>query len=892
MKRIALIRDRFLNPERDFQDRLFVMLTDMILLAILVVFIADIILGEDMTEIILLGSALVLIPTAGMLLMKMVGTKYCRILLAAAAVFVLLPISFFYGGGIHGGTIIWFSITYFYIGMILSGRMKLIMLSLLTLLAVALCYVSNHYPELIHPHSETMALFDQTVAIIVVGLILYAMVWLQNLLYINEKNRAMEEAQKVEEMSRAQNQFFSNMSHEIRTPINTIIGLNEMILREDISEEVAEDAVNIQAAGKILLHLINDILDMSKIQSGQMEINRTPYAPGDMLSEIVAMLWIRARDKGLAFHVNVSPDIPAELYGDEVRIKQILINLINNAIKYTREGSVTLTVEAGERQGDDISVIYSVTDTGIGIKKESIPHLFSVFRRVDEVNNRYIEGTGLGLSIVRQLVDMMGGKITVNSVYTKGSTFMIEIPQKVLDPAAIGEIDVEKRHGINARDQYKKVFEAPDARLLVVDDNESNLLVVTKLLRDTKIRIDTAMSGREALKLTLNNEYHVIFMDHLMPEMDGIECHRRIMEQTGGRSRSAKVVALTANAGEDNKQLYRKEGFDGYIEKPVSGGSLERELYRLLPGDLVHKVGNVEEITEETMQWMQSHERKRTVAVTTETVADLPRELIDRYGIRTLPHLVVTDEGTFRDGLEIDTDGLLTYMEDVSRKIKTDVFDASVHESFFADVLSSANNIIHVVVSSEVENSSYPAAVEAAKAFGNVTVIDCRHLSSGQGLVVLEACRLAEEGKTPQEIEQALAKFIGRVHTSFVVNELDFLARAGQISHRIANLTRAFMMRPVLVMKKGHLRVGKIYLGSKERCWRKYMDSVLRSINNIDTSILFVTYVGLSNREKESIRTYIQGKMEFDEIYFQKASPAIAVNCGAGTFGLLYRENV
>ncbi len=890
MNKIKEYAEAFRNSSFNLQDRVFIMFTCMVEIAVAIAFFADLFFHENRVELITLGLTVVLAPIISIVLIRMGKINICRLIIAMAATFIILPVTFIFGGGIKGGAVIWFSVTYFYIGMILTGRWRTIMLTALSAVAVFLYYMSFCHPASISQHTTRMSALDSVISVLIVGLVIYVMARIQNDLFEKENLKAVDEAKKVEEMSRAQNQFFSNMSHEIRTPINTIIGLNEMILREDISDEVAEDAANIQAAGKILLHLINDILDMSKIQSGQMELTRAVYNPGDMLSEIVAMLWIRAKDKGLDFHINVSPDIPAELYGDEVRIKQILINVINNAIKYTKEGSVTLSVECGEKIGDNLTVVYSVTDTGIGIKKESIPHLFSAFKRVDEDNTRYIEGTGLGLSIVKQLTDLMDGKITVNSVYTKGSTFIIEIPQKVINDKAIGELDMERRHVLNTREQYKQKFEAPGARLLVVDDNESNLLVVTKLLRETKINIDTAMSGEEALKLTLNNEYHVIFMDHLMPEMDGIECHSRIVSQTGGMCREAKIVALTANAGEDNKLLYKREGFDGYIEKPVSGGVLERELYRLLPSDLVHKISDDEEITEETIMWMESHERKKAIAVTTETVADLPSDLLEKYDIDLIPHKVTTEDGTFRDGIEIDTDGLLAYMEDPERKINTVVCDAAEHETFCANRLTAANNIIHVAISSDVTNSGYPPAMEAAKAFGNVTVIDSRHLSSGQGLVVLEACRLAEEGKSPEEITEELNKFVKRVHTSFVVNELDFLARAGQISHRVANLSRAFMMRPVLVMKRGKLTIGKIYFGSKERGWKKYIDSILVPYNNIDTSILFVTYVGLTNREKEMIRSYIDSRMKFDRIYFQKASPAIAVNSGAGTFGLLYRE--
>ena len=334
------------------------------------------------------------------------------------------------------------------------------------------------------------------------------------------------------------------MSHEIRTPINTIIGLNEMIMREKVSDEVAEDAANIRAASNMLLHIINDILDMSKISSGQMKLTPVSYHPGNMLSDIVGMLWMRAKEKGLEFHVEISPDIPAELFGDEVRIKQILINLLNNAIKYTKKGSVTLSIQNNGITDGVADIMYSVTDTGMGIRKESIPYLFTAFKRVDEEQNRYIEGTGLGLSIVKELTELMGGVVTVNSVYTQGSTFVVEIPQKVTDFATIGKIDLEKKQLTNTSGEYRSSFEAPEAKVLVVDDNESNLLVVTKLLRETLVNVDTAQSGAAALELTQEKEYDVILMDHLMPEMDGIECFIRSRNRSEGSARSPRLSLL------------------------------------------------------------------------------------------------------------------------------------------------------------------------------------------------------------------------------------------------------------------------------------------------------------------------------------------------------------
>ena len=699
---------------------------------------------------------------------------------------------------------------------------------------------------------------------------------------------AAKQHAEIEMLNKAQNSFFSNMSHEIRTPINTIIGLNEMILREDVSEEVAEDAANIKAAGKLLLNLINDILDMSKFQSGRMQLLYAPYHTGNMLSDIVGMLWIRAKEKKLDFHIDVSPDIPAELVGDEVRVKQILINVINNAIKYTKEGTVSLTVQCERKEDKICNMVYTVSDTGIGIKTEDIPYLFSAFKRVDENINRHIEGTGLGLSIVKQLVDLMGGKVTVNSVYTKGSTFIIEIPQRVEREGRVGEYDFTKAGQRNKSDYIPK-FEAPEARILVVDDNEANLMVVSKLLRDTKVRIDAVTSGAEALRKTLNIKYDVIFMDHLMPEMDGIECKRKIREQTGGRCRETSIVILTANADEENRALYARESFDGYLPKPVSGEELENELYSLLPKELIHITGHRTDLAEETISWMNANKQRRSVVITTESVADLPNDLLKKYGIAVLPHKVITAEGVFKDGKEIETLGVLKYMENPDHSVKPLGPTVKEAEEFFAKQLTNANNVIHISISSKVENSGFMPAMEASKSFDNVFVFDSGHLSSGQGLMVLEACRMAEEGKSTEEIMKALEGLKKKIHTSFIVDNLDFLARAGQVTGGTANIVKSLMGRPVLVLKKGKMGLGMTYFGSRENAWRNYINSVLNSAG-IDTRILFVTYVGINKSEADWIKVQIEKRMKFDEIYFKQASPAIAVNCGNGTFGLLYME--
>ncbi len=878
------------DPDMDFDERIFLLLTSMAEVALIIMIISDVVIGENMMEPLALGVTAVLNPFVMYLCIKYhkvgIGSKLISLFL----ILIMMPVLFFFGGGPDGGAIIWFTFVYTYVGTLLKGKTRIMALIFLSITIMADYTIAFHYPELVYHHDKVTYYVDSMASVLMVGILVFFMVMFQNMVYIMENRKAKEESKKVEQLNLTRNNFFINMSHEIRTPINTILGLNEMILREDISDEVAEDSENIQAAGNLLLHLINDILDMSKLESGKMTLTPDVYNPGDMLSEIVALLWIRAKEKGLDFHVDVSPDIPASLEGDEIRIKQILINVINNSIKYTKEGAVTLSIEKGETNGNMTNIIYSVTDTGIGIKKENIPYLFTAFKRVDEERNKYIEGTGLGLSIVKQLIDLMGGRITVNSVYTRGSTFIIEIPQRVMDEKQIGEIDLENRQDRGHREGYRAKFEAPEAKILVVDDNVTNLMVAEKLLRDTKVRIDKASSGKEALVKTLSQEYQVIFMDHLMPEMDGIVCAKRIRNQAGGLSRESKIVALTANAGGDNRQLYEREGFDGYLTKPVSGEAIEKELYRLLPKSMVTVLQEEGDILENAIQWLRSDQRKRAVSITTDSVADIPDILMDKYDISVIHHRIDTNDGSFRDGVEIETRGLLNYLEDPENaaSVKTRAPGVAEYEEFFGRELTNANNIIHISLTGKVKNSGFGAATEAAASFDNVFVVDSGFLSGGEGYLVIEACRLAENGFGPEEILKQLERIKRKIHTSFIVDNLDHLSKASQVSNSLSIFTRSLMVRPVLYLRSGKISLGGILFGSRETAWDRYIRDELRNMTEADKKELFIYHAGIPKRELDLIRSKIERRIDFDRIYFHQVSPVIAANSGSGTLGLLY----
>ena len=436
------------------------------------------------------------------------------------------------------------------------------------------------------------------------------------------ENSKLREARQIAEHSNAaKSEFLANMSHEIRTPINAVLGMNEIILRESrqalaqppepreairgVFTDICSYAVNIRSAGNNLLSIINDILDFSKIEAGKLEIVEGQYKLSSVLNDVSNMIAFKARDKGLDFRVNADDTLPDCLYGDEVRVRQIITNVLNNAVKYTTEGSVSLTVcgtwKDAAQAGGAIDLKIIVEDTGIGIRPEDIGRLFEKFERADLSHNSTVEGTGLGLAITRNLLDMMGGSIDVQSVYGKGSVFTMILPQKAVGTEPIGSFREQFMQAQMETATYKESFHAPDARILVVDDTRMNLTVAVNLLKKTGIRIDTADSGEEAVRLSRSQCYDLILMDQRMPGMDGTEAMRRIREQSDGVNRETPFICLTADAVSGARERYLSMGFTDYLTKPIDSRTFEQVLMKHLPSGKVHveevdqSVGNTPE---------------------------------------------------------------------------------------------------------------------------------------------------------------------------------------------------------------------------------------------------------------------------------------------------------
>ncbi|MBR1854621.1 MAG: response regulator [Lachnospiraceae bacterium] len=442
---------------------------------------------------------------------------------------------------------------------------------------------------LFHKDAKLYEYFFYKLYLVFVGVMLTAfLAWMVakmgNMALINRQYDQIREAkEEAEYANQAKSRFLANMSHEIRTPINAVLGMDEMILRESTEKEIRGYAADIYTAGNTLLSLINDILDSSKIESGKMEIIPVAYELPTLIRDLVNMISQRAQAKDLKLEIEVDKELPVGLYGDDVRIRQVVTNLLTNAVKYTPSGTVWLRV-SGHREGEDEILHFEVEDTGIGIKEEDIPKLFEAYQRIEEGRNRNIEGTGLGMNITVQLLHMMGSRLEVESVYGKGSKFFFTIRQKITNAEAIGDFQGELS-GHGERYHYEGAFCAPDARVLVVDDNAMNRKVFRSLLKVTQIQVTEAGGGAEALEIAEKECFDMVFMDHMMPDMDGVETMQRMRKLEGYRR--IPIFVLTANAVTGAREQYLEAGFDGFISKPIVSEKLEQALRETLPAELL-----------------------------------------------------------------------------------------------------------------------------------------------------------------------------------------------------------------------------------------------------------------------------------------------------------------
>ncbi|WP_051280145.1 ATP-binding protein [Anaerovorax odorimutans] len=579
---LQFISDKFLAKRLDFRVRLFNVLamagmTIGIVMAVLGVF-TNAGFWNILANIIAAALAFCL------LYYSYKSGKYQQFYMFTTIIIFLIffPVLFFTGGGYHSGMPSFFVFAVLFTVFMLESKKIIVMAVIEMLVYIGICLTAYKYPQSVHFfETEQEFLMDIIIGFTSVSLALGVTLYLHFRMY-NKQQRELEAA-RVEALrfSKAKSNFLANMSHEIRTPINVMLGMNEVIIREKGSERIRGYSLNIQNAGKTLLALIDNILDMSKIESGKLEIISENYQTGDLIDDLAMIGMERVSRHGIEFMVQADENLPCGLIGDFLHIKQVVVNFLSNAAKYTEQGSVTLSFD--QKPGkvpDEIHLCISVSDTGIGIKEENIALLFDAFNRGELPAHRYVEGTGLGLAIAKNFADLMQGHIDVKSRLGHGSVFSVEIPQKVHNKTPL------RQRTITAEEETagEGGFIAPGGNVLVVDDSAENLLVVKSLLSRTLLQVDTVISGEECIKAVSKKRYHAILMDYMMPDMDGIDTLRALKEIPGF---DTPVVAVTANVVAEVKETLLNAGFVEYLSKPIMWKDLEETLMGILPSDLI-----------------------------------------------------------------------------------------------------------------------------------------------------------------------------------------------------------------------------------------------------------------------------------------------------------------
>ncbi len=608
-----------------------------------------------------------------------------------------------------------------------------------------------------------------------------------------KSQKAEMEKEKVEAANKAKSTFLSSMSHEIRTPMNAIVGMTEVLLRGNHSKETVEYLNNIKVSGEALLTIINDILDFSKIESGKMDIVEGNYNPKSMINALKMIFENRALGKPIELIYNIDDDIPTVLLGDEHRLRQVIINLVNNAIKFTDSGYVKVSVESNKIDDGKVELLFSVEDTGMGIKEEELPKLFGSFQQVDVKKNHKKEGTGLGLAISKQLVELMNGSIGVESQYGKGSTFYFTVPQTIVAHT----VEEMKELGINiggADTEYMN-FIAPNAHILLVDDNEMNRKVGLALLEPLRMNIDTATNGREALDMVMKNKYDLVFMDHMMPEMDGIEATREIRKLEDEYYRTLPVIALTANATSEAKEMFQREQMNDFVAKPIQMGEILKCLRRWLPKELLEEVDD-EVITETNDTLEQDKVEEPTIEGI--DISDgimycgsekMFYELLGDF-YKLIDIKIAKLEKCIADGMIKDYTIEVHALKNTARMIGAKELSAMSYE---LEKLGNANEIEQIKAKSQKHIELYRSYKDKLKAYGTRTVEEVRSVSYEDIKNVLTRIYDAVDTFDLVEADKAMAEFeTYDIPESLVKMRTELSAYVADIAmEEVMNITKA-----------------------------------------------------------------------------------------------------
>ncbi|MBE5851862.1 MAG: DegV family EDD domain-containing protein [Lachnospiraceae bacterium] len=801
---------------------------------------------------------------------------------------LVFPIMFLMNDGVNGGSPIWLALGLLYIFIMFRGKTLAVFLTLAVISYASIYVIAYRNPELlVSINSREMVYIDSFFALIVVSFIAGTIFQIHMRLFEKEHELNLRQKEELEKSSESKDIFFANMSHEIRTPINAIMGLNELILRYSEQEEVREYARDIQLASNMLFNQVNDILDFSQMEMSKMHLVPVDYHLGEVMKSLLDLVRVQADKKNLDVYIDIDKNLPSVLNGDEKRIKQVLLNILDNAIKYTEEGSVTLSVAGEEYMDNLVTLKIKVADTGIGIRKENLEGIYDAFNRYDEAQNKRILGTGLGLAITKQLIDMMDGEILVDSIYRKGTIFTIILKQKIIDKSPLGSIAYQDKLQ-DTQVEYKPLFAAPEARILVVDDSNMNRMVISRLLASTKVQVDTVANGMECLELTKQKFYHVILLDYLLPDMNGLQVLKAVRGQENGLCRDSAIIAVTGNTISGAHQVYLEQGFDGYVEKPIRGRALESEILQFLPSDIIEQTQD-ESITMENVGQIQklSGKKRKRIYITTDCTCDIPQELLDKYDIKLMYLYIKTPHGRFADTREIDSDSIAQYITSDNSTAYGDKVSVAEIEGFFAEALTQAEEVIHISLGSKI-GKSHGVAVEAAQGFDHVHVIDSGQISCGQALVVLYAAKLVSEGRTVVEVCEAVENMKNYVYTSFIMPGADIFYKSGRVSAVVAKACRIFQLHPYGGMKQKKPKFYAFLMGTLESAWRQGIYLSFLNKKRIDTEIVFITHVGCNVKQQEWLKQEILKRVPFENVITNKTSFTTACSVGMGTVGFAY----
>ena len=820
-------------------------------------------------------------------LLKKGKTDIAILMVGSLIAFVMFPVSFFFNGGIHGGASIWFTVPFIYSYLLLSVKKRKIFLGLVLLDDVLVFLLAYFHPEYIVPMDNViLAYVDTFFSIVIVGICMGGIIRFQIQLYQAESNLALQQKEKIEKLSNSREQFFASMSHELRSPINSIVGLNELIMRETSNVKVQEYSRNIFRTSRMLLNLINDILDFSQIEVQKMNIIKLPYDTKNMIQEILDLITVRMQEKDLEFLVQVDEALPRKMVGDKKRLQQILLNLLTNAVKYTKEGTVTLIVK-GERIGDQtVRMTISVEDTGIGIKRENLEFLYDAFCRIDEENTVKMEGSGLGLAITKQLVGLMGGQIKVDSIYTKGSKFTVILDQEIEDHTPIEDVSFVS-HQMEQLEKYVPTFHAPEGRILIVDDSMVNLKIITQLLSETKMQIDTAASGEECLQKTREKFYHVILLDNRMSGMSGTRTCREIRRQENGLCRDSEIILCTAESADVAQKIVEENRFSGYLEKPLDGIRLERMVLEHLPVDFVEQSEKRQTYEQKEVTFFQRSKKK--VCITTDSICDLPEEILERYQIRVMNLYIRTDQGRFADTKEIDVDSIKSRLERQEGDIVPDGTTVKEFEEFFADALTEAEEVIHISMA-KYSGEAYSKAVAASQSFDHVQVVDSGHVSCGQGLLVLKAARKMAEGATKEQLLSYIDIQKNQIVSTILLPNARVIFLHGYMNRLMMKFCEKFSLRPVLATKQNGMKFVSMRRGRIERAWKGFIHSELRNKKNIDRELLVINHTGCSVKQMAFFRQEVEKEMPFEKMIVEKASVSTTCSAGLHVVGMAFMK--